>query len=99
MSLAVGDMSPENRNRSFREGEDGWRGSSELRSQRRPIRIRRATVRVRLPLVLLAAERDPVHWTGERAIARRGSIVKREPHGVGIFLVFVDNHQSPLAIG
>src|SRR2546430_13135021 len=52
-----------------------------------------------MPLVLLAAKGNHVDWAGER-ILRIGSIVtKIDPNRMRVFLILVNNHQRPLAIG
>jgi len=50
-----------------------------------------------MPLILLAPKRNHVHWAGKTAnpVAR---VLKFDAYRMRILLIFVDQHQGPLAI-
>src|ERR1700730_6972361 len=51
-----------------------------------------------MPLVLFAAKCHHVYCACKVIIAPSGIAMKRDAHGMGTFLVLVDQHQGPLAI-
>ena len=59
------------------------------------IRIGGASIDVGVPLILFAAESDHADRAVEMALFRSSSI-KGDLHGVGIFLIFIDDQQGPL---
>src|SRR5207302_3588875 len=52
-----------------------------------------------MPLILLAAKGNHVYSTGEGIVRTRGTITKINPNRMRVFLILVNNHQCPLAIG
>src|SRR5437764_13925100 len=52
-----------------------------------------------MPLILLAAKGNHVYSTGEGIVRTRGTITKINPNRMRVFLILVNNHQRPLAIG
>ena len=52
-----------------------------------------------MPLILLAAKADQADRAGEETVSAGFLVAERDADRMGIFLVLVDQHHRPLAIG
>ena len=90
--------SANDRNRSLGKRESCVHASRDLGFSGRSIRIGFAPFATRVPLVLVAPERNHIDRTAKRPVRIRCRVMEYDVHGVRLPLVLVNDEQGPLTI-